>query len=433
MANISITEELLALYLEGKTTPEESALVLAAAQENTEIRNLIEAAIEDGMCWNNVGPMANPAAISVSKRQEIKSQNLPVMRLAALSEANDCVVQCERYVLDRFEHATDGEELQRQAIDHNWLRKEGTPLHHIGRLLELAGLSVARRFGGNLQTLQSDYMYGSSAIVALNADLLTIPNAKSKEANHAVVVLDINTYEGYIEVYDPQSTSPSDIYKIADFERAWKCSKCFFVSVIERGVRPYTPHPEPVSDIELPAEVAPLADILAENAHEIWARDRMAEYIAKGIDPSTDPFMKPFGLLTDTSDYLTSLNTLKLICKLGYRIDCPTGTGHILYRSNELTADGQYIPRPISVDDIELPVDLSDLAEYIAENAHEEWAQERISGGWSYADVTDKAARKSNLLVPYCELIDAEKDYDRKMAMYTIKVLIHLGYQIIRD
>ena len=280
-------------------------------------------------------------------------------------------------------------------------------------------------------------MGGCSIIVAIDTMSLTNSNGKS-EINHAVVVNYIDEDEDYVEFYDPQSDNPIDRYSIEDFLRAWEPAKNYFVSIIERGVRPYTPHPEYVDDIELPTDIMHIADILAENAHDIWAKDRLAEAEkkkAKGkdVDPYDDPYMKPFMELPSekkTTDYLSSLNTIKLLYKLGFEIIKGDKTTSLEYKPNVPTADGQYIPQPIDVDDVTLPKEIADLTEYIAENAHEEWAKQRIKEGYKYAPKTNKKRLENADLIPYCELLDSEKEYDRKMAMNTLKVLYKLGYKI---
>jgi ryanodine receptor 2 len=45
----------------------------------------------------------------------------------------------------------------------------------------------------------------------------------------------------------------------------------------------------------------------------------------------------------------------------------------------------------------------------------------------------DDANKHHPCLVPYGELPDSEKEYDRKSAMETLKLLIALGYKIERE
>lgn len=89
-----------------------------------------------------------------------------------------------------------------------------------------------------------------------------------------------------------------------------------------------------------------------------------------------------------------------------------------------------YIPHPIETADVDLDVEILDLTEILARNAHEVWAKERMSEGWRYGPSRDDAARKHPCLIPYEDLAESEKEYDRNMALETLKVLLALGYRV---
>ena len=150
------------------------------------------------------------------------------------------------------------------------------------------------------------------------------------------------------------------------------------------------------------------------------------------MNPYDDPFMKPFLELSKQkrkTDYLSALNTIKLLYKLGFNITQDKNAA-VEYKPNVRAENGQYIPNPIDVDEVVLPKEIEELTEYIAENTHEEWAKQRIKEGWTFAPKTNKKLKQSFDLVPYCELLDSEKEYDRKMAMNTLRVLYKYGYII---
>lgn len=92
-----------------------------------------------------------------------------------------------------------------------------------------------------------------------------------------------------------------------------------------------------------------------------------------------------------------------------------------------------YTPKPIDTKNITLPKELLDLTEEIAENVHDVWAQGRISEGWTYDEVKDPEKKTTPLLVPYGELPDSEKAYDRNTALETLKLIVHLGYSITKN
>ena len=92
-----------------------------------------------------------------------------------------------------------------------------------------------------------------------------------------------------------------------------------------------------------------------------------------------------------------------------------------------------YIPHPVDLEDIEFPPQLEPLREAIAENVHEVWAAGRIREGWTYGPQRDDLHRKHPGLLPYRYLEESEKEYDRDTAMNAIKLIVELGYQIIKQ
>src|SRR5438874_122408 len=90
-----------------------------------------------------------------------------------------------------------------------------------------------------------------------------------------------------------------------------------------------------------------------------------------------------------------------------------------------------YQPKPIATAGVTLPPELIDLTEHLAENAHELWAIQRLKDGWAYGPQRDDHAKKHPCLVPYNDLLDSEKEYDRQAALGTLKAILKLGYQII--
>lgn len=89
-----------------------------------------------------------------------------------------------------------------------------------------------------------------------------------------------------------------------------------------------------------------------------------------------------------------------------------------------------YKPNPIDTSKIELPEELLVLTERIAENVHENWSAGRIADGWSYGETRDDEKKTTPCLVPYSELTEREKDFDRISALQTLKLIIALGYKI---
>ena len=89
-----------------------------------------------------------------------------------------------------------------------------------------------------------------------------------------------------------------------------------------------------------------------------------------------------------------------------------------------------YKPNPINTDDVILSEELLELTEKLAENTHEVWADGRIREGWKFGTERNDKNKETPCLVPYSELSESEKSYDRNTALETLKLIIKLGYSI---
>jgi len=72
-----------------------------------------------------------------------------------------------------------------------------------------------------------------------------------------------------------------------------------------------------------------------------------------------------------------------------------------------------------------------ELTERLAENAHDLWAVKRLAEGWTLGPEKRGDIRQTPLLVPYAELSQTEKQYDRDLALETLKALLALGYSLV--
>ncbi len=89
-----------------------------------------------------------------------------------------------------------------------------------------------------------------------------------------------------------------------------------------------------------------------------------------------------------------------------------------------------YMPRPADTSEVRLPEELLPLIEEIARNVHEIWAQNRMNEGWTYGVRRDDNAKKHPCLVPYEELPESEKEYDRATSQETLKLILKSGFEI---
>ncbi len=311
--NINITDELIAAYMEGKTNVAESSQVLRALDESVELREALITAIH----------------IDEESDDEQRYELIPMSKMAADGDGNLCDLQCEEYIMARRNIQFDTVETTEEARSNRWLHDKGTPLHNVGRLLEKKNLTIVRTYCATRNDMFDAINRKNDVIVVVNsAKLYGHVNAHTNDPNHAVIVINYDSKEETIEIFDPTSQNKSDIYSLQLFEQSWK----------------------------------------------------------------------------DSSNYMVCVKV----------------------------KDNTYNPHPIFIDDIDLTDDLMELREAIAENAHDVWAANRIKDGWTYGLVRDDIKKHNPDIVPYAELPEREKEYDRLMALNTIKLVKKLGYDMIR-
>ena len=89
-----------------------------------------------------------------------------------------------------------------------------------------------------------------------------------------------------------------------------------------------------------------------------------------------------------------------------------------------------YRPQPFDDSKIPLPEELEQLKEELSKNVHEVWAAGRLSAGWKYGPVRDDHKKEHPCLVPYEDLSEEEKDFDRATALSTIRFILSKGYKL---
>ena len=92
----------------------------------------------------------------------------------------------------------------------------------------------------------------------------------------------------------------------------------------------------------------------------------------------------------------------------------------------------KYIPQPIDTNDVKLPNELEVLVEEMSKNVHEVWAETRIKQGWTHGEQRNDILKTHPCLIAYEDLPEEEKEYDRNTAINTIKLIMKLGYSIVK-
>lgn len=91
-----------------------------------------------------------------------------------------------------------------------------------------------------------------------------------------------------------------------------------------------------------------------------------------------------------------------------------------------------YIPKPIDTSDVQLPRDLYPLMEELSRSNHDTWSLHRIDEGWTYGSNRNDSKKENPCLVPYEDLPETEKDYDRNTSGETLKSIYKLGFAITK-
>lgn len=314
-----ISAEVLAAFLDGNATAQESKEILNALLNDAELRELFH------------------VSQSVDSELDMMPQDCDVIPMTAMAatcnEENYCCLECEKYILRKFNIEFNEMQLLQDAIRNGWQKENGTALHNVGRHLENKGLLVHRRYNATIDDISGALIENECVIVAVDGgellgnrtDELIEDLLMGPIPDHTVVVLSLNQKDESITIYDPNSSEAEDTYPIEQFKDAWNDSKNYLVTVTSDIIKTYTPKPIDLSDVELTEDLNDLREAIAENAHEIWAASRQADEWTYGPERNDQlkqtPDMVPYSQLPEGEkdyDREMAMQTIKLLKKLGY-------------------------------------------------------------------------------------------------------------------
>lgn len=311
--NNYISDELLAAFLDGNTNAEDTMCVLKAAEQDLELQEIIRIARE----------------VDEDMATIVKPTVIPMTAMAAKTKENYlCDVECEEFVLHQLGIEVTHKSLLDTAYKNCWLKDKGMPLYNIGRLLEKNNLSISRRYNSTIEEIDRLLSAGNQLIAVVEDSLLcnVLPSG-NQYPNHAVAISSISIQNDEIILFNPNTDEELTNYSIPLFEKAWRQSNNYLVVVntIEKFV--YEPSPIELDDVELSDELTELQEAIAENAHEIWAKNRCDQGWKYGLERNDQkketPDMVPYCNLPESEklyDREMAMQTLKLVRKLGFEI-----------------------------------------------------------------------------------------------------------------
>lgn len=301
-----ISDEDLAAFLDGNVSEDEMSQILSSLGDNPEVAEIL-----------SLSPEIDKAVAEENNRL------LPMWALAAANPENLCSFECEAFILQHLDYDIDHWTLLEEAKANNWVREEGTPLHLVGKLLELKGLYVKRKYDATIKDLEKAVDSGKQVIAIIDKNIIDKVAVAQQPSYHAIYVTWVE--DGDVEYLNLDTLLDSCIDKDL-FKRAWKASGNYMVtaSKIANG---YNPQPINVEDIDLDANLEELTEAIAENAHDIWARARMDEGWTYGSVRNDElkqhPDLVPYSQLPDSEkeyDRIMAMNTLRLVRRLGFDI-----------------------------------------------------------------------------------------------------------------
>jgi len=285
--------------------------------------------------------MMRDAQLAWSKRFEPEA-NIPINKIikiiinparlaAAKKEGFLCDIECEEYVLLSLGFDVNKKTLLDEAYKNKWMKDKGMPFYNIGRLLSKYMLPVVRRYS-NLEDVKEMLYRNDMLIAVVNSSKLTangsIVNSELKATpDHAVVIIEISEHDDAVTLFDPQTGNNSDVYSLSSFVEAWKDSNNYLVVTNTQDKFVYEPQPIDVEDETLNADLIELGEAIAENAHEVWAKQRRDQGWTYGPvrndERKETPDMRPYSDLEETEkeyDRIMATQTLKLVQKMGFKI-----------------------------------------------------------------------------------------------------------------
>lgn len=298
-----LSDENLAAFLDGNVSGDEMSQILSSI--NPEAAEIL-----------SLSPDIDRAVA------EEENRLLPMWALAAANPENLCSFECETFILRHEGIDIDHWTLLEEAKANNWVREEGTPLHLVGKLLELKGMFVERKYDAGLDDIQQAVGSGKRVIAVIDKNIIDGTADTPRPRYHAVYLTGV---DGDVRYLNPD-TRLEELIGRDLFRRAWKASGNYMVaaSMIEHG---YNPQPINVENITLDANLEELTEAIAENAHDIWARARMDDGWTYGPVRNDalkqHPDLIPYSRLPDSEkhyDRLMAMNTLRLVRRLGFTI-----------------------------------------------------------------------------------------------------------------
>lgn len=268
--NNSISDELLAAYIDGNTTESENALIehtLNGDSMLAEANEIVKDCVSFGSNFDwelhkgdfgfwelGLPPAIKEEAIDINNgygKTDIPPQKIGADALNVVSEdvrqqhPDTCAIKAQQILLNKCGIEITEDELRNEAIVHGWYRpRYGTPLEDVGNLMELHGIKVNHK-DGDIYEIINELAKGHGVIMAVDSgelynysffeklkDFIPFING----ANHALIVSGINTEnpkDVKIMITDPWTGDVCKEYSFDQFADAAKDANFHMITTSE--------------------------------------------------------------------------------------------------------------------------------------------------------------------------------------------------------
>ena len=244
----SISDELLAAYLDGNTSTIENIIIESSLKDDADFAEVSE-------ILSDMPFLDNPSFSDVLEDILSPTYILAQQTIDDIMEPNGttpdiqqqypdtCAIKSQQIILNEFGIDVNEDQLVQFSYEQGWYHADGTgtSAEDVGNLLESANIPVTRQANANVFNLVSELSQGHKVIVGVDSGELWGNKLigwlndffNGDTPDHALIVAGIDTSDTdniMVIVDDPGSGDYHKAYPLDQFMDAWSDAQCYMVS-----------------------------------------------------------------------------------------------------------------------------------------------------------------------------------------------------------